>query len=87
MNLPDFKADRLDGKGEIDGCFMHTRDDDKFTIWNGKLEELIEINPETIKQKIGDEWSSMEEVEEIVARVQEADRTYPDYMQTLKEAR
>ena len=75
MNLPQFKADRLDGKGEVIGAYYkdakgHLIVVHSFTDLSNNNEIYVsayQINPETLKQKIGDEWYSMEEVEKYIA--------------------
>ena len=69
------KADKKYGEGEIEGMFLYYLGlyyiipyEKMHKMFNNTLYfDDCEINPETLKQKIGDEWYSMEEVEYLVA--------------------
>jgi hypothetical protein len=62
-----YKAQRADGKGEVEGWYTYWEDLDKMVeyhlIESGTADYLIK--PETLKVKVGEQWFTIDELEEM----------------------
>lgn len=89
LHLPIFKADRLDGKGEVEGYLVESHIFLNIGNTIGLIRsdlKFYQINPGTLKQKIGDEWYSISFIEACVKQTLRRDarscsncRYYEDY--------
>lgn len=48
MNIPIYRAKKIDTDEFIEGYLNYTSFDNKYILWNGTDEKLIEINPLTL---------------------------------------